>query len=224
MPTKHILLFFFLCTLAPAVNAQRYFEFSFTYHPASENFIVKTSDPYVIADALAELALPPADRIVMIFGPINYGNDGYNHNWNWHFKPDQWFLTGGNYEVCDGISSFIEEEPGFWIDTLGYFCPWYAHLEREIFNASVGTVNTPAVNVSVSPNPFSHSATLQWENPNHNTYQLILRNQLGQTVNTISNITGNQVTITKNHLPIGLYIYQLVNTQGTVAQGKLVVQ
>jgi hypothetical protein len=41
-------------------------------------------------------------------------------------------LAAVNVEVCDGLSSHVESNLSYWVDTVGTFCPWSAYVDREL--------------------------------------------------------------------------------------------
>ena len=113
-------------------RSMRIFEFELRGAPETENFIAVTSDPETIATCEAELDLPVSQRNLHINGTLDYGNGGHNFNWSWHFVPGQWVLTPISVELCDGVPSFVESDLQYWIEDIGYFCPWSSHVLREI--------------------------------------------------------------------------------------------
>jgi len=78
--------------------------------------------------------------------------------------------------------------------------------------------------VSVYPNPASSATTIVFQNVNHERYTLKLFNILGQTVCTISNISGDRIKLTRNNLTSGLYFYQLLAGRHVRASGKLILK
>jgi hypothetical protein len=139
-----IATFIFLCQLVFAVAAsgqERYFEFAFRNQPSSENFITATSDSSVTLLVEHQLALPEKDRTMHISGPIASGNGGHNKNWSWHFTPDKWTLAEMSVELCDGISSHVEADLSYWLNTVGSFCPWNSYVLKEISSLIPGDVD-----------------------------------------------------------------------------------
>ncbi|MDO8616728.1 MAG: right-handed parallel beta-helix repeat-containing protein [Dehalococcoidia bacterium] len=65
----------------------------------------------------------PAGRIVA--GP---GQAGHNAPWSWHLDPEQVQMAEVTIEVCDARPSYVEENLGYFLDTLGTYCPWSAQL------------------------------------------------------------------------------------------------
>lgn len=111
-----------------------YYEFTHQDDSVDYSFIAQTSDPQVIEKVEEELAKPFNERSLHINGDIARGNEGYNHQWSWHFISDQWELVEISTEVCDGRPGMVEEDLDYWIDQVGYFCPWSARVFREVSN------------------------------------------------------------------------------------------
>jgi hypothetical protein len=136
-PSSKLIAFFLICmlTACPAIGVGgdlRYFEFAMRgFHPG-ENFIAATSVGDIIVKLENQLALPESDRYLHINGMIDSGSGGYNFTWSWHFTKESWDIVHMSVEVCDGSASFVEANLAYWLDTLGYFCPWNSYVLREI--------------------------------------------------------------------------------------------
>ncbi len=76
--------------------------------------------------------------------------------------------------------------------------------------------------VSVFPNPFSSSVTLQAENLLKNA-TLTVYNSVGQQVKQIINISGQEIKLQRGDLPAGLYFIRLVQGNKVIAADKLVI-
>lgn len=88
-------------------------------------------------------------------------------------------------------------------------------IKEKKFNNSNG--------IKFYPNPFSTSATLEFDNPQGKPHQLSVFNALGQLVIQIENIKSNKLTIERKELQNGFYFYQLRNEEGFVGSGKIVI-
>ena len=77
---------------------------------------------------------------------------------------------------------------------------------------------------SISPNPFTNKATLQFDNPTKDNCTLTVYNIQGQVVQTITNITKEKVEIERQNLVSGLYYFQLQTDKLVVATGKLMIE
>ncbi len=81
--------------------------------------------------------------------------------------------------------------------------------------------------VNVYPNPFSTSATIRI-NPvllkNAKDISFAIYNLLGREVKIVKSIENQQVTITRDNLPSGLYIYKIYSKKRIIYTGKLSIQ
>jgi len=98
----------------------------------SEDFVAITSDPDLISLLESQLALPEEERFLHINGLISASNGCHNHDWSWHFTYGDWSLAEMSIELCDGIPSMVEADTSYWLNTVGYFCPWSSYVLREI--------------------------------------------------------------------------------------------
>lgn len=97
-----------------------------TFDVEGEKYSIFIQNPDTIADVLAlqrgeSQASIPSGRI--IGEPVSY-----NQPWNWHIDPMDVHMAEFTIEACSGLPSYIEEDPDYWINTLGRFCPWSARL------------------------------------------------------------------------------------------------
>ena len=91
-------------------------------------------------------------------------------------------------------------------------------------DADVGTGEAccrPTIS-SISPNPFHSLTTIQLDKP---VYQAVLNifDASGQLVQKLENISGQEILLSRNNLPNGLYFLQLLEKNQIVAAGKLVI-
>ena len=117
----------------------RYFEVGVVDTPVDwrdSSFIIATSDPHMITQALDQLSLPIAQRKILN-GALAKGNAGYNknstHSFQWHFKENDWHFTDFSIEIYDGRPySDLDLSPRYWLDTVKRFSPWNSYIKREI--------------------------------------------------------------------------------------------
>ena len=76
----------------------------------------------------------------------------------------------------------------------------------------------------VTPNPFSNRTFLEFDNPNNRTFDLVITNMAGQTVRTMSSISGERVLVERGNLPTGVYAANLIDEKGNFATTKLVIK
>ncbi len=87
----------------------------------------------------------------------------------------------------------------------------------------ISTIGTIA-NVQLSPNPFSNSTTLTFDNRGKNLHTFFIYNIEGRLVRKIEHIRTGELSIDRNDLDVGCYFYELRSEDGAVAKGKLFVQ
>lgn len=138
-PTIYILPLFLMLTSCGIFGSnnndgERYFEFTHQDEEIDYIFTAKTSDPEVIQKVENQLSLPFDQRNLHINGDIERGTEDHNSNWSWHLVPDSWDLVEISVEVCDGRPQMVEDDLDYWVDQVGYFCPWSARVLREVEN------------------------------------------------------------------------------------------
>ena len=119
-------------TSSPEQPSARFYEFTHQDKQNDYRFVAKTSDPEVIDRIEEELTKPFEERRLHINGDIARGQKHYNSRWSWHFVPGQWSMVELSVEVCDGRPQMVEEDLDYWIDQVGYFCPWSSRVLREV--------------------------------------------------------------------------------------------
>ena len=78
--------------------------------------------------------------------------------------------------------------------------------------------------ILLSPNPFTTTTTLTLQGTYHNP-SLCIYNLLGQEVRSIPIGTNTQVTINREHLPMGMYFYKVIEeNKDIIAIGKMIVE
>lgn len=112
--------------------------------------------------------------------------------------------------------------------TVHYPCPSFAGLTQTaqcIKQANVTGVNTLTRNnasVNFYPNPMGNDGTFSFK---LNTVKEIkLFNILGQQVQDYTGINGTTLQLQKQNISQGIYFYSAIANNGTVANGKIVIQ
>lgn len=98
----------------------------------SEDFVAATRNPDLIAQLRAQLQLPEDERVGFVHGAIARGDGGDNTSWNWHFVANAWRMVEVAVEVCDGRASEVDSDLDYWVDQVGYFCPWSSYVQAEL--------------------------------------------------------------------------------------------
>ncbi len=91
-------------------------------------------------------------------------------------------------------------------------------ISAEEFNTNVTT------SVNVFPNPANGSLTIQFPNPKNEEHLLTIYDARGRLIQKIEHITGEMVKVNNDKWQSGLYLFQLHNYNGTMAQGKFIIE
>jgi hypothetical protein len=97
-------------------------------------------------------------------------------------------------------------------------------LNKAILTDPNASIDLIQENITITPNPFSHTTTIKFNNPKGISYSLQLFDMRGILVKHISNIKNNFVVIEKESLSPGMYIFKLTSEKGNISSGKLVVE
>lgn len=82
----------------------------------------------------------------------------------------------------------------------------------EAYNYTISSVNElRQMDVSVYPNPFSETTTLEFDRALNQKYDLVIYNLVGAEVKRITNIKGNRVSVDGKEIGKGVYFAYLVN-------------
>lgn len=102
-------------------------------------------------------------------------------------------------------------------DTITTTCTGYSQCNNTISNVKLG-LNPPQI--SFYPNPFYTSTTLH---TNINKFKLSLYDIFGTLV--YKNVTENKtLTVNRDNLANGLYLYQIISDSGQIYNGKLIIE
>jgi hypothetical protein len=95
---------------------------------------------------------------------------------------------------------------------------------ESIAGSFVGIENNIAqIEFNASPNPFSNATLIQFNNPNNDTYKLVICDITGKVAQQINNIKGNSVSVNRGNMPAGLYYATLSNNKGEYGTQKLLI-
>ncbi len=101
----------------------------------------------------------------------------------------------------------------------------FAFVEGDCVVAPIVATFEPQTQLSVQiqPNPSSGNALLRFDNPNRQSFQLLLLDANGRVVGQYEKITGNEVALNATNLPNGVYAYRLIG-ESVSAAGRWVIQ
>lgn len=112
-----------------------------------DNFIVKISDPNLIAKAREQISNSSLEKIV--FAKIQQGHGGYNRNWS---KKEKSFWSWSVTEVtniadlgstsCNGLPQAVEDRVTSWVNDSGRICFWSYRIKQELTPSEVASGET----------------------------------------------------------------------------------
>ena len=72
-------------------------------------------------------------RVGVLHGTVARGNGGFNDPYDWHLDPATVSFPDMAMEVCDGRpESDVQADVDYWVERIGYYCPWGARLVRRV--------------------------------------------------------------------------------------------
>lgn len=106
--------------------------------PGLEGGVLATFDVYGERFSIFVTKASTIDQIIALWngqsnaripnGRLRAGRVSYNLPWSWHIDPEEIEMAEATIELCDGTPSFVESELDYWLQTVGYYCPWGARL------------------------------------------------------------------------------------------------
>ncbi len=105
--------------------------------------VVVSGERFTVEVATEAQAKAMADRLAsgetgVINGQLVAGDGGYNAPWSWHLDPTTVEAVDLAIELCDGRPSMVEGDLGYWIGTVGQFCPWGATVVAVVSASDPG--------------------------------------------------------------------------------------
>jgi len=98
-----------------------------------------------------------------------------------------------------------------------------SHVNTLCTNASIEeSINNSFNNITIFPNPFNTQVTLQTDNVLKDA-TLTVYNIFGQQVKQIKNISGQTITLQREHLKSGLYFVRIEEEGRAIATEKLMI-
>lgn len=125
-------------------------------------------------------------------------------------NPTHSYATSGMYTVQLVVSNTCGSDTVSQIVTVGG-------------NSIQNTQAIEALNLSISPNPFSETTVMSFKNPKQLSFNLSITDLQGKIVRTYTNITTNSIQISKKTLAAGTYWYHL-SSEEIQASGQLIIK
>lgn len=114
-----------LQTAAPA-HAEEAQAYVATIKTVKGQYRAMITDPEMIDKAKIELA-GGGDAGVPI-GQLAWGDGGVNRGHKWHVV--ELGFADFTVELCDGTAKAVDRDPVYWIESVGYFCPWSGEVVK----------------------------------------------------------------------------------------------
>ncbi len=154
-------------------------------------------------------------------------NDGSGGG-NWHGgeegylglrikKSGQWHYGWVRFYILPG-------ERGFEVKDYAYNKTPNASINAgQKFTTGIGNIGDENENsISIYPNPFRYSTTIKFQETINNL-EINIFNLYGQKMKTLTQISGDIVTLEKGNLASGLYFYQINQDNKSMATGTLII-
>jgi hypothetical protein len=98
-------------------------------------------------------------------------------------------------------------------------------VEAPACDLEVGTENVILKRtLKVTPNPFHNRAFIEFDNPNHEIFDLRITDITGKTMRVMTGISGNRVLVERENLSAGVYFATMRDSKGHFATTKLLVK
>jgi hypothetical protein len=100
----------------------------FVIEVSGEEFRVQVTDPVQATRLEARMA---SGETGVLSGALLPGSGGFNAPWSWHLDPTTVHAPDSSIELCDGRPGMVEDDLGYWLESVGQFCPWGARVVRR---------------------------------------------------------------------------------------------
>jgi hypothetical protein len=168
------------------------------------------------------------NTLPILVTPQVEGNTPYTDTSGWQLVQGSFTASGGEQYIIIGCFRADSAMTMTNVSNVGWGDIYYYVDDVCLIQGAVPCDNPLNVStaekttgVSVFPNPSDNSATVKFYNPGKEEFTLSVFDARGQLVQTINNITTNEVEIPRENLPDGLYFFQL-KSKSKVLTGKLI--
>lgn len=161
-------------------------------------------------DQVEDIVAVETSGFIVLKGYANGTFGAYEH---FVVSPAPNDLSIGDYDE-DGRLDVIVPSGAFGLGTIG--------INLNCTITGIEETASPAA-VYIFPNPFHSSATITFEKELPEK-ELIIYDVRGKEISRIKNIAGKKITIDRNNLSPGIYLYKLTDDNKFIGAGKLVVE
>lgn len=116
---------------------------------------------------------------------------------------------------------------GFWTingDSMGYISKWLGgnYIDTCGSMSGTGQEQNDASGFILYPNPFHNASTLKL-NTELKSGTLLIYDFIGKEMFRYENINSSEINVSREGLDNGMYFYKVIDGNGTIGQGKMVV-
>ena len=162
---------------------------------------------------------------------LSYGVPPLSYFWSWGdggtsniAYPSHTYAIAGFYNICVMISDSVGCSDNYCFSS--YLAKSVNTIVTVIVIDStqlgVQEINNN-LNLSLFPNPFSNSSTLQLSSPVINA-TLTIYDMLGKKIQQMKNLNGKEIIIQRESMKAGMYFFRIEDKSGVVGKGKMIVE
>jgi hypothetical protein len=198
------------------------------------NGCMSTDTCYIgIGNCAANFNLVPDSIVQHLYYAINNssGVPPLHYLWSWGdggsdtiTYPSHTYAVAGLYNICVTINDSIGCSSTF-CDSSNIAKSGNTIITVMVIDPTTVSIQelNKDLNLSLAPNPFSYSTSIQLSNPLQSA-TLSIYDILGKEVKHLQNLRGKEITIQRENMKAGMYFYSLTDKTGILGKGKLIVE
>lgn len=90
--------------------------------PQSNSYGIQSLESYLAQDGSVEVDQDGNPVMGVMIGDLMHTSPSPSHPWSFNLRDVS--FADQTVEVCDGQFTDIENDPDYWFQNVGYFCPW----------------------------------------------------------------------------------------------------
>ncbi len=204
--------------------------------PDLYDFHLRVGSPVIDAGTwLAYVAGPGSNSTQLVVDDAGWFIDGFG------IRPPDTLQFAGQSEKFAVVSidyttrTITIDKPTDWANGTGVSLAWNGAApdlgafeydpayQDDVVTALNSTSDTKNIAV-IYPNPFQRSAVLVYHQFTGDPYRVDILNNLGQVVQQIDSIQTRELTVHRQGLPAGVYVYHLYSGNYLHAVGKFIIE
>lgn len=208
-------------------SGQKVFYHNFSYEYLLYDFGANVGDTIesILFCSFNHLIVDSVDTITIYGQPkrrliFNYPNCAYTEEWIEDIGSNHGvineFIVNGNlvWDFGELLLCYWQNDTVKWINPAFNDCFYKTVGIKEQYNPNY---------LTITPNPFKDVATAELHGVK-SKWTWTLYNSIGQRVQHIENIDNSHLTIKREHLETGVYLYQVWNGKQIIVTGKLAIE